>query len=212
MTEQISKLMMVNLGITEDNIQGFAREKRDWLEHERKVDETKNLQDDDPAKYAWFPAPRAHPLIMSVVSEEGIADYEIVDDMYIRDDEEFAKKKSSLFNKVAEIERIEGEKLVPPGKGRLMNLHEQRIQEEDNVRTSDIANDRMSKKMLIIPDEITALAIASRRPEDAQFMTQMKAMRAELKAIEWWAAEQQSLIADLTPETIDAFEVAPYER
>lgn len=212
MTEQISKLMMVNLGITEDNIQGFAREKRDWLEHERKVDETKNLQDDDPAKYAWFPAPRAHPLIMSVVSEEGIADYEIVDDMYVRDDEEFAKKKSSLFNKVAEIERIEGEKLVPPGKGRLMYLHEQRIQEEDRVKTANIVSDRVNKQKSISPDDVEALVKASRPKADADFMSQMEKVKNAIKDIEWWAAEQHSVIADLTPETIDAFEITPYEK
>ena len=212
MTEKISKLMMINLGLIEANIQGFAEERRNWLDHERKVEETKNLEEGDPAKYAWFPPPQAHPLIMSVVDENGVADYEIEDDTYIQVEQEFTKKKAALFNAVENMEREETEKLIPPGKGRLMGLHEQRINEEDRVKTTNIISDKLNKKEQVIPDDVTALVKASRPRADADFMNQMEKVRNAVTDIVWWAAEQQSAISDLTPETIDAFEIIPYAK
>lgn len=188
MTVKISMMDMLKVGLTEPDIHKFSAELREWYRREKLVESTKDHKDENQ-RWAPCPAPTAHPLIVSALNAGGYPDYEVVDDTHPFIEQVLKEKKQKLFNEVARIEQDEMRKLIPDGKGRLITMHKNRILMDDYDNRHEEGYERPK--------------------DDEAFMQELSVIERKQKAIEWWAAEQHSEIADLTEETIDDWYMGP---
>lgn len=183
----LSLVQMQAQGVTESMIAEYANEVKLWRRQNIMVEQTKD-HEDETQRWTPYPAPVANPMIMEAVDEKGEIAYTIEDDTQALLDEQFDKKRQALFQLINDKEKSELAKIIPPGKGRLIQMHEQRILSEDNMNIEKTDYKR--------PEE------------DQNFMDELTKIKADIMAVQWWAAEQLSEIADLTEENIDAWKPA----
>lgn len=130
-------------------------------------------------------------------------DYEIVGPS-------LALRKSRLLDAVSAAERDAIAAVAPAGKLRAYQFREQ------DIRTADQAI--ISAEIKRIRDEASAdvldvdAFVALKRPAaDTQFLADQAARETKRQAIYRWAAGLHGDIEDLTPDTIDAFVVVPFD-
>lgn len=140
-----------------------------------------------------YPPPFAPALITQAITvsagggpAEGIAhyaeDYVIVDDGPTPE-QIFASKKQALLAQVAAAECAAQHAILPEGKRRLFNR-------------------QVGAAMAKAPEAHT--------PEDAALIAAHEAIKAKFDAADHHAAVQMAAIEDLTPETIDAWQMPPF--
>jgi len=149
------------------------------------VDETRHLTD-ETKRYAPYPFPTAHEVILSAVSTSGRVDYEIIDDTTSSIVElSLQEKKDKLFQDVdQETMRLKRE-IVPQGKERLLTM-------------------KANKTFMVIEEE--------RSEEDTTFLNEFNNKKSKLEALDWWNAELHDQIADLTEENIDTWKIPSHKE
>lgn len=129
-------------------------------------------------------------------------DYEIVGPS-------FALRKSRLFDAVSAAERDAMAAVAPAGKLRAFQFREQGIRAADQaIISAEIKRIRDEASADVL--DVDAFIALKRPAEDTQFLTDQAAREAKRQAIYRWAAGLHSDIEDLTPDTIDAFVVTPF--
>lgn len=168
--------------------------------------------DDMPAEERWVTlAVPAAPVevdaaIRRTPREDGTteftADYEIVGPS-------FETKKARLFQKVSEAEGAAINAIVPPGKIRALQFREMDIRTADQSRyAAEVAG---SSRIGVAPPDFVQFCEENRPADDRRFMKEQAARQDRHNQIQRWAAQLHSDIEDLTPETIDAWEMKPHE-
>lgn len=210
MTQELKLSEMQAQGITSEMIDAFASERRDWLHRQVMVEQTKD-HEDEMQRWANHPAPMGLPLVMACVDDQGKPDYVFIDDTQEVKEKDFVQEQDKLFSLVAQTAQVERFKVIPRGKDRLIQLHEFRIQASDAITAQKNIEEWVKEEYKYTQSELTAAVEAARDLADHAFMTDLKVIKDQLIAINWWEAEQHSEIADLTVNTIDAWKMAPYK-
>lgn len=166
------------------HVGAYLKVMTEYGEHLKGVEADKADPDmpDDERRVA-FPAPYADDLVMRAAAEG----YEIVGPS-------LDLRKQRLFQQVSEAEQVELAKVVPPGKRRYFDLQEQAI----------LA--KQAKEWEAAGHTVTITL----DPDDENVLEQQKARRATCAAVALWAAKQHHDIEDLTEETVDAWEMTPF--
>lgn len=128
---------------------------------------------------------------------EFVADYEIVGPP-------FQTRKSRLFDQVSAAEREAMAAVAPAGKIRAFQFREADIRRADQRRYSTLV-ERLGSG----PDFATYCE-ENRPTSDTTFLEQQAAREDQRNEIMRWAAQLHSDIEDLTPETIDTWEMKPF--
>jgi hypothetical protein len=142
----------------------------------------------DHHKTVGEPAPREHDLVEAVVrrapSRGAEPDDYVIDDYEIVDDRpSLRSRKDALIHQVSERERELMSASMPAGKRRLAGLRAHEIRQKPEAERSDA---------------------------DRQFLADTEARLHRETAIGRHAAELQAAIEDLTEQTIDAWQPAPF--
>lgn len=181
-------------------VAAHAFEMKAWREHMTRVkdDEISGVTGVD--RHWPHPRPAAHPLVEASVSDDNVADYEIVDDGP-SDGQILRAKKDDLLRAVYHLEQSAMAAIVPVGKRRFLNLRENAIINDHNelVRKH---NDSVLKS--------AATAIGFRKAPglsaaDATMLDAQAQRRRLIAAVEAVAAQAMHDIEDLTIGTIDAW-------
>lgn len=123
-------------------------------------------------------------------TSEFVADYEIVMPTV-----SFEAKKAKLLQQVSDAESAAQLAVVAPGKIRAFQFREADIRKADNARAAARAQGT--------PDP--------GRPEaDTRFLDEQAAREDQRNEIARWAAQLHSDIEDLTPDTIDAWQMKAF--
>lgn len=126
---------------------------------------------------------------------------------YIIDAEPLDKRKAALTEQVNEAERNAIHAVLPQRKARAHQLREFDIRKEDAAR----ANAEIEKQPHPRPPfDVEKFNRINRPAADTEFLDAHAAREATLQKIYRWAANLHSEIEDLTEETVDAFEVNPF--
>lgn len=129
-----------------------------------------------------------------------VADYEIVGPS-------FEVKKSRLFQKVSEAEGAAINAVVAPGKIRSFQFREHDVRKSDRERYQAALNEAKDPSKLMAFDEF---GMATRPEADTRFLEEQASREDQRQEIMRHAAGLHSDIEDLTPETIDAWEMKPF--
>jgi hypothetical protein len=199
MTYQISIEALGNL-----TPEGFAAAVQQRIETLREYDEHDAVvrahaaDADMPAAERWvtLAVPQAPAEVDAAIrrtpreddTTEFTADYEIVGPP-------FETKKSRLFQRVSEAEGVAINGVVPPGKVRAFQFREIDIRKADQVRRDS---------------EVASVTKSSRPAADQHFLDEQASREDCRNEIMRHAAQLHSDIEDLTPETIDAWEMTPF--
>jgi hypothetical protein len=127
-------------------------------------------------------------------TSEFTADYEIVGPS-------FEVRKARLFEQVSRAEAEALAAVLPAGKVRAFQFREMDIRRADQLRhVAVLANDPAADFDFV----------KARPPADTRFLDEQAAREDQRNEIARHAAQLHSDIEDLTPDTIDAFEVKPF--
>jgi hypothetical protein len=196
-------------------VAAHAHEMKNWRAHMARVadDEKNGVTGID--RHVSYPQPEAHPMVAAAVNENDEPDYEIVDDGPTPA-QIFEAKKAALLNAVSQAEFAAIEAVVPMGKRRMFAYRETAILAADQQLAAALAPappgllQSLATKIGLVdqePVDIVSDVAAQRAPEDTQFLAEQEERRQKIAAIELAAAQAHHDIEDLTPETIDAWQM-----
>lgn len=204
---------LTNAGILEKDIIDYAREVKFWAEQQKKVKETEN-ETDTEKRFVSYPHPIVHPLIRDAVNKDGVAEYQIINDT-IQESKSVVsldEKKANLIHFVRVKEQEARLALMPLGKDRLISMHEKRITDSDNKIQQAIYASWMAEGKQFTVSDLEAAIEKTRDPEDTTFLKELSAIKEKIEALSWWAAEQESTIADLTEKNIDQWKMPTIDK
>lgn len=131
---------------------------------------------------------------------EFTADYELVGPS-------FEVKKARLFQRVTEAEHQALAGVLPQGKVRAFQFREMDIRAADEARYHEAFKAAADPSNLMSFDEF---CLATRSEDDTRFLEGQASREARRQEIIRAAAERHSDIEDLSPDTIDTFEMKPF--
>ena len=209
-TIKVSEMQNAGLGV--QNIIEYAKEVRAWNEQEKMVEKTKD--DPEETRYAPFPFPITHSLIADAVTQEGEPDYQLIDDTQPLPPVEpsLEEKKANAINAIRQTEQAARLALIPLGKERLLAMHTNRIQVADMAVSQKQVEAWDAEGTKYNADEMKKVIETARNTDDQTFMVEMKTIHDQIEKLSWWAAEQESIVADLTAENVDQWKMPPVDK
>lgn len=194
MTYQVKKSELALAGVEPEKfaeaVGAFAKQKAEWLERERIVEEEDKkplppkpewgsyaksenpaqefaqdmkLYDEELAKrHARFPAPVASPLIMACVDDAANPAYQIVDDEEEYNAVVLANKKRKLVEQVNLEEARIADLISPPGKRRINKIGIEKVQKEDQARFAAAQASVREMSLSLTPDQDAIMEIQSK--------------------------------------------------
>lgn len=198
MTLKVRKDHVAGMGF-EERVAAHVAAMNEYRKHLRGVAEdaeNPNLKPDE--RRVAFPGPDAPNLIKSAVTLDGATDQYVPDYEFVGPP--LAERKDALMRRVREIEAAAIEANIPAAKRRHWFFAEIDIRDADAKRFAETDGD---------VDYLT-FTNATRAPVDTAFIAAHNERQAKEAAIQRWAAKLEHDIADLTDETIDAFNLEPF--
>lgn len=212
MTVQIRKSLLVSTDLFDIEVAAFAKEQRDWLEREVKVKEEEGKDIAPIDRHHRYPAPSAHPLIVSAVNlETGLPDYEFLDDLPTPT-ELLDQKKKKLVDDLAQAELAAIAAVMSPAKRRLADMKLSDISRADSDRHKKVHLKYVGLLQKLKLKDIDHKAMADevagmRSDDDNKFLADMTEKRNVIEAINRKVIEAHAAIEDLTAETVDAYQL-----
>ena len=198
------------------DVSSYVADLADWKTHMAKVEADKAAGVPKERAHAPFPAPLASPAVAAAIDENGHPNYQIIDDDPTPE-QVLSEKKKNLFYAVRRAEEEAKSRVIPPGKIRILGMHQNAIMESDQKRAAVLLSAQPvgmlsgigigAKKDIA---KAQADARSSRSPEDAQFMQEQAARQAKIESIESVAIQMESDIEDLTTGNIDSWKMTPF--
>lgn len=177
----------------------FVVLKKEWREHQAKVEADEKNGVTGIAKHVACKHPVAHQLIESAIDADGNASYEIVDDgptpAQILEQQ---KQDLELQLNMAETAAIEA--IFPRRQLPLLSAKENDI----NAAHQQSSNRGVIKSLLVSPPEMPS--------EDKAFVEQMRVKRQKVSDIRRITAQALADIDGLTAETIDAWKLPDFSK
>ena len=162
-----------------------------------------------------YPAPFAHPDIMSAVGPDGKPNYEIINDLPTPKDI-LIEKKTRLFGQVSLAETEAIHNIVPPGKRRLFNIQVEEVRKTDAERSEEMVRKINSEESEKTREKMIAELNSpdfhkkARSKQDKATMSAHDDRTKKIDAIILWAATLHAEIEDLTLDNIDTWTLTPY--
>lgn len=204
---------MQNAGLGVQNIIEYQKEILVWNEQEKQVEATKN-DVVEMKRYVSYPFPVTHSLIADAVTQTGELDFELVDDTQPLPPVEptLEEKKAILIANIRNAEQAARLLLIPIGKERLMAMHSNRIVIADALVRQKQIEEWTKEGKTFASDEIQTVVETARDPDDHSFMIELKSIQDQIEKHSWWAAEQESVVADLTEQNVDQWKMPEIEK
>lgn len=178
----------------------FVALKKEWCEHQAKVEADERNGVTGIAKHVACKPPVAHPLIESAIDADGNASYEIVDDGP-SPEQKLEFRKSELEQQLQAAETAAIEAIIPRRQIPLLNLREKDIHAAHQDRLQDRG---VIKNIMSSAPEMPA--------DDKAFVEQQQAQRDKVLAIRRMAAQALADIDDLTADTVDAWKLPDFSK
>lgn len=203
----------------EVEVAAFAFDLKNWREHMKRVEEDAANHVPRAEAHQAYTRPQVRELIDAAVDENGVADYEIMEDGPTPE-QLLAARKQELMQQVSIAEARAIEAVIPIGKRRMFNLRETDIRNKDSELIAALAekqkgvvakvSNAVGLGKSLSAEEMAATIREARPEEDTAHLEAQAARRARIAAIERVAAQAHHDIEDLTSETIDAWQVPDF--
>lgn len=209
MTFRVRKSLLADVDQFGVAVAAFAKEQRDWMERKAKVKEEEGRDDISPIdRHHLYPRPTAHELIMQAVNDDGLPDYELIDDT-------LEIQKLNLVNRVASAANEAIGRLISPAKLNAANIRLSDIARADNERRPQVQDKHTGLlqrlKIKNVDDDAVARDMAAlRSDDDNRLLADMDEKKKAIDAIHREVILANSQIEDLTLETIDSYQLPEF--
>lgn len=190
-------------------VAAHAADMKQWRGHMDRVADDERNEVTGINRHVAYQRPVASRLVESCVNENGLADYQIIDDGPTPA-QVLAKRKNELLNAVSIAETAAISAVVPPGKMRLLNMRENDIRDADEAAFAAKVKPGILAKMATSVGLSAATDLPTRPQADTDHLEQQADRRRRIDLIQRAAAKMHSDIEDLTIETVDAWKMPAF--